>query len=197
MLETYVRPIYQNYFADPIAKKISLLPQKITYLACLTGILVMPALFFDFTKLALILMILSGFLDTLDGTVARITDKTSSLGSILDIISDRIVEFSIMMGLFLVDPTHRAIAILMMLGSCYLCVTIFLVIGIFTPNQSVKGFHYSPGFIERAEAFIFFGAMIIAPHYFYLLAYLFVSLVLLTCYLHIKQFISHTKQLPK
>jgi len=143
--------------------------------------------------MAILLLLISGFLDTLDGTVARLTDKTSDVGSVLDIASDRMVELAVMMGLYLVDPAHRALGVLFMLGSCYLCITCFLVVAIFSPNSSEKGFHYSPGLIERAEAFLFFIAMILYPRYFAFLGYLFTGLVFLTSYLHIKQFLRFKK----
>src|SRR3990167_3709659 len=189
MIEMYFRPMYQDCIVNPIARRILIAPEKITYLACFSGILVAPALMFHFIYTAIILLLISGFFDTLDCTVARMTDGVSNVGSILDIMSDRIVEFSVIVGLFSVEPAHRAFATLEMLGSCYLCVTSFLVVGIFSSNQSAKSFYYSPGLIERAEAFLFFIAMIIWSNYFLLLAFLFTGLVLLTSYWHIKQFI--------
>lgn len=47
------------------------------------------------------------------------------MGTILDIIFDRIVEFAIIFGLFTVDPVHRAGIALFMLGSILICVTSF------------------------------------------------------------------------
>lgn len=193
MIETYLRPTYQYCVVNPIARKTQLSPVKITYFACLTGILVVPALMLNLPKIAIMLLLISGFLDTLDGTVARMTDKTSNMGGVLDIVSDRMVELAVIIGLFFVDPGNRALGALAMLGGCYLCVTSFLVVGIFSPNQSEKGFHYSPGLVERAEAFIFFIAMILWPDYFSLLAYLFTGLLLLTSYLHIRQFFSSSR----
>lgn len=190
MIETYIRPAYQYYIINPIARKTEFSPVKITLFACLTGILVVPALLLNLPKIAITLLLISGFLDTLDGTVARLTDTTSNVGSVLDIVSDRIVELAAMIGLYFVDPLHRAFDVIFMLGSCYLCITCFLVVGIFSPNISKKGFHYSPGLIERAEAFLFFIVLILYPRYFSLLAYLFTGLVFLTSYLHIRQFLS-------
>lgn len=189
MLETYLRPAYQCYLVEPIAKRVTRFsPKKVTYFACLSGLLMVPALMLGLLTIATLLLIVSGFLDTLDGTLARIKSKESDVGTVLDIISDRAVEFAAILGLYAVDPTHRGLLALAMLGSCYLCVTSFLVVGIFTPNRSEKGFHYSPGLIERAEAFIFFIMMIWLPDYFATLASLFTLLVLLTTYLHLKQF---------
>lgn len=189
MIETRFRPHYQFLLVDPIAKMVkNIPPEYITYLACLTGITIVPALLFNATRVATLLLLLTGFLDTLDGTVARLAGKTSEIGCALDIISDRVVELAIIMGLCAIDPTHRSWLALGMLGSCYLCVTSFLIVGIYTSNSSVKGFFYSEGLIERAEAFLFFLAMIWLPGYFNFLAILFIGLVLMTAYLHIKKF---------
>ena len=189
MIEVYLRPFYQTYLINPIARRIPFTPQSITLSACLTGISVAPVLIFHFSILAIVLLLISGLLDMLDGSVGRMKNSISNLGSALDIISDRIVEFAVIMGLFLVAPAEHALGALLMLGSCYLCITCFLVVGIFTPNHSEKGFHYNPGLIERAEVFVFFIVMIIWPQYFSWLAGLFTVLVLLTGYLHIKQYV--------
>lgn len=190
MIEVYLRPIYQLFLLNHIAKGIKTVnPIKITLLACLSGILVAPLLLFHLPKLATLFLLISGFLDTLDGAVARERGVSSNSGTVLDIVSDRMVEFAVIFGLYIYDPANRGALILLMLGSCYICITCFLVVGVFTANHSQKGFFYSKGLIERAEAFVFFIMMIWLPHYFSLLALLFVALVFLTSYLHIKEFL--------
>ncbi|HDN83801.1 MAG TPA: CDP-alcohol phosphatidyltransferase family protein [Candidatus Altiarchaeales archaeon] len=51
--------------------------------------------------LSLILFLIAGFLDMVDGAVARATGKVSSLGAFLDGILDRYVEFIIYLGIFI------------------------------------------------------------------------------------------------
>lgn len=51
-----------------------------------------------------------------------------------------------------------------------------------------KNFHYSPGVMERAEAFIFFIAMMLWPSAFGKLAALFSVLVLFTAGIRLHQF---------
>lgn len=137
---------------------------------------------------ALAMLLLSGFLDILDGSVARFKNKTSQFGAVLDITGDRLVEFCVILGLYLYEPETRSLNCLLMLGSVLLCVTSFLVVGIFTPNQTDKGFHYSPGLMERAEAFIFFFLMIACPPAFSSLSYLFSTLVFLTAFVRLWEF---------
>lgn len=69
---------------------------------------------------------------------------------------DRVVEFVVVLALWFVAPQQRGLWCLLMLGSMLLCITSFLVVGIFSENQSQKSFHYSSGLMERAEAFSFF-----------------------------------------
>lgn len=191
MIEAYLRPIYQYYIVNPVAnffKKLS--PEWITYSACIIGTLVAPLLVLGLLKTATIFLLISGFLDTLDGTVARLYKKATEMGSILDIISDRAVELAVILGLFAMDPVHRGWQALAMLGSLYLCMTCFLVVAVLNQGPSQKGIYYSPGLVERAEAFLFFILMIWLPSYFNFLAMAFTTLVFFTSYLHIKQFIN-------
>ncbi|MBX9620745.1 MAG: CDP-alcohol phosphatidyltransferase family protein [Alphaproteobacteria bacterium] len=190
MIESYVRPIYQKIFCDPLARVLgkSFSPNALTFLGTLVGVVILPALYYDFINMALALLVITGIFDTLDGTVARLFQKDSYLGTVFDIIGDRIVEFSIVLGLFLLSPETRALGCLLMLGSILICVTSFLVIGIFSKNESQKGFHYSPGLMERPEAFLFFAAMMLLPTLFSELAFLFTFLVFLTAVIRVLEF---------
>ena len=66
--------------------------------------------------------------------------------------------------------------------------------GIFIANDSQKGFHYSPGIMERAEAFIFFIIMMLWLKAFTFLAVLFSFLVTLTAIIRLYQFYQYTKK---
>lgn len=195
MIENKLRPLYQKFLVDPIVKQMvnRCTPNQITLASCILGIGVIPALLLQQPILATILLLLSGYCDTLDGSLARLKEQSSNVGTVLDIMSDRLVEFAVIFALFSLDPVHHGLGAIMMLGSILLCVTSFLVVGIFTPNDSHKGFHYSPGLMERAEAFIFFIAMIWLPQYFNLLSSIFCILVLWTAYLRIQEFIQQSK----
>lgn len=153
------------------------------------GLAILPLLAFGLTYWALFCLMLSGFLDTLDGALSRLQMRASSKGAALDIISDRAVEFAVILGLFFIGPTMRALPVILMLGSTLLCITSFLIVGVFAQNQTEKSFHYSPGLIERSEAFIFFAAMILFPSAFFALSYLFSFLVFLTALIRTAQFL--------
>ncbi|MCE0723773.1 CDP-alcohol phosphatidyltransferase family protein [Legionella resiliens] len=190
MIEQYVRKHYQQILVDPIANHLQhhITPNQITLLSGLLGMLILPALITHQEIVAICLLLLSGYCDTLDGTLARFNQQASNWGSVLDIMIDRLVEFVVVLALWFVAPQERGFWCMLMLGSMLLCITSFLVVGIFTENQSQKSFHYSPGLMERAEAFSFFIAMMIWPHAFIFLACLFTLLVTITAIIRLVQF---------
>lgn len=190
MLESSFRKQYERHLIEPIIGRISnhFTPLQITLLSGAFILFFVPALLLKLKWLAIGLMVISGYLDTLDGSLARWQKTHSNLGSVFDIMMDRFVECVIVVSLFLLDPTSRGLACVLMLSSIVLCITSFLVVGIFMQNQSYKSFHYSPGIMERAEAFAFFAVMIVWPQWFNPLAYLFSALVVLTALIRLAQF---------
>lgn len=189
MIDSYGRSFYQKVVVSPfIPIFLSLSPTTITCFALLSGISILPLLYLQHTHFAVIMLLLSGFFDTMDGTIARLRKQASPFGAALDITSDRIVEFCIILGLYFYDPSNRALNCLLMLGSILFCITSFLVVGIFKENTSEKGFHYSPGLMERTEAFIFFCFMMMFPYLFVPISFTFSLLVFTTGLTRLMQF---------
>ena len=147
-----------------------------------------PCLGYNYQWTAFFFLWLSGLCDVLDGTIAREKNMISVKGAIYDIFCDRIVEVAIIFGLYSVSPCDRATLSLVMLGSILLCVTSFLVVGIFTDKATDKSCHYSPGLIERIEAFLLFSLMILLPNFFEWLALIFSVLVSYTAFARIVLF---------
>ena len=194
MIDSNFRTPYQRLVIHPLLKWKTLhrfSPQMFTLLGMLTGILVTFFLYFQSSILALVLLALSGFFDTLDGSLARHLGKASPKGAALDITADRLVEFAIILGLYLYFPEKRALLCIGMLGAILICITTFLVVGVFEQNDSEKSFHYSPGLIERGEAFIFFALMVLFPSLFSPIALIFISLTSITAYIRVFQFIKN------
>ncbi|MCP5507029.1 MAG: CDP-alcohol phosphatidyltransferase family protein [Chlamydiales bacterium] len=200
MIDSYFRKSYQEWCVDPLLDLIAARkwnPSIVTAVGLACGIAIMPALALGAVSWAIALLLISGYCDTLDGSLARLLRHTTPKGAVFDIVSDRIVEFCIVMGLFLAAPEARALPSLMMLGSILICVTSFLVVGIFVDNKSHKSFHYSPGIMERSEAFLFFAAMILFPTLFPLLAYSFIVLVTLTAIIRVWEFARDCSSMPQ
>lgn len=191
MIEQTIRPLYQKVLVEPVAKGLChhLTPLTITIASGVFGLAFIPLIYFNWNLTAVMVLLFSGYLDTLDGTLARLQQSSSSVGSVLDIMMDRLVEFSAIFGLYLLAPHDRATTTIILLGSILWCITSFLVVGIFTPNQGSKGFHYSPGLIERAETFIFIILMVVWPQAYNGLAITLAFLILITTLLRLYQFI--------
>jgi len=189
MLETYIRSHFQRVFIDPIARMLArrFSPNQITVLSLIAGLLSALCIAFGWNLLACSLLLLSGYLDMLDGTVARLTGRSTAFGTMLDIMCDRAVEWAVIMGLYAVEPSTRGWLCLLMLGSVLMVVTSFLVAGIFVKNDGNKSFNYTPSLMERPEAFLFFLLMIFLPTWFWWLSLLFVILVLYTALLRMWQ----------
>lgn len=190
MLEQVLRTPYQRLFVDHFASIIryNVTPIQVTCFGALIGVFTLPALAYQHNYLAILFLLISGYCDTLDGTIARIRQTCSAWGSVLDIMADRGVEFAVILGLWMINPFERSFLCIMLLGSIFLCVTSFLVVGIFTPNHSDKNFYYSPGLIERPEAFLFFIFMILIPSYFILLSIVLIVLIFITTFIRIYEF---------
>jgi len=201
MIDTHFRNTYQKLFIDPILNNIPQLqtidPKLITLIGCFSGVMTIPLSAMGAPYFAIFFLLFSGYCDTLDGSIARLSNKTSPFGATLDIVCDRVVEFSVIVALYSVDPASRSLTTLLMTGSVLLCVTSFLVVGIFEENESQKSFHYNPGIMERAEAFILFSLMILLPQFFTPLALLFIGLVLLTTVLRLSQFYKNEAAIPR
>ncbi|MBB64959.1 MAG: hypothetical protein CMO81_07825 [Waddliaceae bacterium] len=195
MLDSYFRSSYQKYCIQPLIPKLkerNCSPATITFFALCTGMIAIPFITLNFPLTALFFLLFSGYLDTLDGSLARALNASSPKGALFDIISDRIVECGVVLALFFQDPSLRAIPCLFLLSSFLLCISSFLGVGILSKNTSEKSFHYSPGIIERSESFIAFAALILFPQYFSILAFFFAALVIFTASFRLWQFFRYT-----
>lgn len=74
-------------------------PNTWTVLALVPAALGLLSLFYGNLFLALLLFVLSGAIDAVDGAVARVTKNVSSLGAFLDGVIDRYVEMALYLGL--------------------------------------------------------------------------------------------------
>lgn len=193
MIEEHLRPSIQKHLIDPLAKTLlKIFPASAIFYTIMSGFMGLIAAFCiaqEVFLLSVVFLLLSGLLDVVDGTVARITNQRSSLGTFLDIFMDRFVEGCVILALYYVAPLQRASVCCWMFFSVYLCVTSFLMVGMVSKNTSEKSFHYSPGLMERAEAFIFFILMIYLPSLFNILGMIFIALVMWTTLYRIVEFL--------
>lgn len=100
---------------ENFAKKIPLSPNTITFLSLLCAVF---ALFFN-NYFSFVLFSIAIFLDAIDGLVARAKNQKSNLGAFLDGITDRAVEFLIIIWFLMRFPGSWPVLItLLFFGTC-------------------------------------------------------------------------------
>ncbi len=180
MLDTYGRP-----YAQPIIRKTArwllekgLKANQVTVIAFMVGIIASVLIFFDKPYLGVVTLWLSGFLDAVDGSMARESKTSSSWGTVLDVTFDRIVEGGIIIALALRHPNPGILFLLLLLAvSIIFTMTIFLTVGALSDKKSEKSFYYQPGIAERTEGFILFSLMVVFQSHlqFWIIAFLIIE----------------------
>ncbi|MCA0985884.1 CDP-alcohol phosphatidyltransferase family protein [Guptibacillus algicola] len=180
MLDThgrkYVQPIMDKTAGWLL--KIGLSANQVTTISFIIGVSSGLFIYFDQPILAVIVLWISGYLDAVDGTMARKT-KPSAFGTVLDVSFDRVVEISVIVGLAFAFPESMW-ALLLLSTSIIFAMTIFLTVGAVSEKQGIKSFYYQAGAAERTEGFLLFTAMILFPSYLTILTLLFLAIELFT-----------------
>ncbi len=166
MIDTNYRKVFQPVFdkTSHLVIKTGLTPNHVTVLAFVVGVI--SALFIANGEyiIACALLLLSGLLDILDGTVARVTNKSSYVGAFLDMVFDRLVEASVIIGFYFIKP-ELSLLYLLFLVSVIFNFSTFSLAGALIKNKGSKSMHYDVGLIERSETFICFVLMLILPQW--------------------------------
>ncbi|MGX7595846.1 CDP-alcohol phosphatidyltransferase family protein [Planococcus plakortidis] len=182
MLDTYARKHVQpavDKTADYLLKK-GWTADGVTKTAFAIGLSSGVFIYLDQPALALIALWLSGFLDVVDGTMARKT-KPSPWGTLLDISFDRLVEISVILGLAFRYPDSMW-ALLLLSASIIVAMTVFLTVGALSEKQGMKSFYYQAGLAERTEGFILFSLMILLTDYLTATTLLFIAVQIFTIF---------------
>lgn len=181
MLDTHGRK-YVNPIIELGAKffiKYKLSANNVTIIALLLGLSTSIFIYMDMKIIAVVVLWISGYLDAVDGAVARHSNTSSSFGTLLDIVSDRVVEVGMILaiGINIVDVRFN----LIILVCCILMsMTVFLTVGALSDKKGIKSFYYQAGVAERSEGFIFFTLMILLPNYIEVLTNIFSVLIIIT-----------------
>ncbi len=162
-------------------------PNAATGAAFVTGLLAVAAYGMTYPLTALALLWLSGFLDAADGTIARLAGRMSPLGTLFDLLGDRLVEVAFIVATALRFPESRLSCVLL-LGSIVFSFSIFLIVGMLSEkterdakrNGVGKSFYYQAGLAERTETFLVFSLVILWPAYAAQFFYLFAAMIVFT-----------------
>lgn len=180
MLDTHARK-YVDPYIQKTAKLLArqgFMANQITLLAFLIGISSGIFVFLGFPLLATIVLWISGFLDAVDGAMARLT-RASAWGTVLDVTFDRIVEISVILGLAFCFP-QCTWALLLLSVSIIISMTVFLTVGAVSQNKGTKSFYYQAGIAERTEGFIMFSGMMIFNNYLTGITLAFTGMIIFT-----------------
>ncbi|WP_416147949.1 CDP-alcohol phosphatidyltransferase family protein [Salipaludibacillus sp. HK11] len=187
MLDTKAR-----HLVEPAIDKAAILFLKsgltanfVTWVAFIIGVTSGIFIYIEQPILALIVLWVSGFLDAVDGTMARQT-KTTPFGTVLDVSFDRLVEISVILGLAFRYPESMWVLLILSVSIIY-AMTIFLTVGAVTEKNGMKSFYYQPGLAERTEGFILFSLMIILPNYLLIIGLVFIVVEIFTSLQRLKE----------
>lgn len=181
MLDTRARKA-----VDPLLERLARLllklrftPNLVTALAFFFGLGAGVLLYFNLSIPAVLVLWFSGVLDAVDGTMARLSGKSSLFGAVLDVTCDRVVELGFVWALAQRHP--ESLFPLLGLVSCILLsMTVFLTTGMLAQNHSSKSFYYPAGLMERTEGFLLFSLMALMQAYLAPITWVFAGLILFT-----------------
>ena len=132
MIDTKLRNFFQplfNQMARPLVK-LHVKPDTISWSALLLGISAGLCLALKLPVWAFILLWLSGLLDVLDGTVAVLTGQSAKTGAYLDLILDRMVEASVILGFAWAFPNSVYVCLLFFIKAKRACTMILALLSV-------------------------------------------------------------------
>ncbi|HWQ96740.1 MAG TPA: CDP-alcohol phosphatidyltransferase family protein [Clostridia bacterium] len=181
MLDTRARKA-----VDPLFERIAALllrhrftPNLVTALAFVLGLCAGVLLYLQLSLAAVLVLWLSGLLDAVDGTMARLSGKSSLFGTVLDVTADRVVELCFVWALALRHPA-QLLPLLGLVSCILLSMTVFLTTGMLAQNNTQKSFYYPAGLMERTEGFVLFSLMALFQAYLSPITWVFAGLILFT-----------------
>lgn len=154
-------------------------PGTITAAAFVTGAISGVCIALGRPFIAVGLLWLSGLLDVMDGTVARLTGSSSMTGAYMDLILDRMVEAAVILGFAWLLPGN-SFAYLLFFVSVIFNFSTFVVAGALFKNTGRKSMHYDVGMAERTETFIVFTMMAIFSQYLFHILMVFNLIIFIT-----------------
>lgn len=181
MLDTHGRKYAQPFIekSASLLLSIGLTPNVVTIISFIMGLSSGIFVLMGLPIVSVILLWLSGYLDAVDGSMARLKMSSSAWGTLMDITFDRIVEFAVIYALAMKFPEAR-LALLLLLGTILISITIFLTVGAVAKNIGIKSFYYQAGLAERSEGFIFLSLMMIFKGWLTFITLLFAAAIFIT-----------------
>ena len=188
MLDTkarkYVQPAFEKMADLLILLKVS--ANQLTFIAFLFGLLAAILVFLEYNIAGIIVLWISGFLDAVDGTIARRTATASPIGTLLDILFDRLVEILVLLAVAFVNPP-TGIYTAVVLSSIIISMTVFLTVGALAEKKGEKSFYYQSGLAERTEGFIMISLAVLISGFRVAILLVFAAMILFTAFQRVRE----------
>ena len=129
---------------------------------------------------AALFFILAGFLDVVDGAVARVTGRVTKLGAYLDTITDRFIEGILILGLFFVSLPSYILDIKVLLFIYFFGAMMTTYVKAAAKEKELSTKEIKGGLLERAErlSLLFIGLLLASQNVLYLTYIIFALAVL-------------------
>ncbi|MCF7825752.1 MAG: CDP-alcohol phosphatidyltransferase family protein [Candidatus Marinimicrobia bacterium] len=149
LVEGYYKLIKNIVSHSPLA---GMNPNSISLTASIIGVVAAFFFLIGHSAIAGIFLLLSGILDTLDGTVARLGERASKFGAVLDSSLDRYVEMFVFMGItyHFKDSPMFFWSFLAIMGS--------MMVSYIRARAQSLGVQELVGFMQRFERFVILAA---------------------------------------
>lgn len=92
-----LKPLIETVAAPFV--RLGLSPNHITFIAFFLGIIAAVLFATEKFRLAGVVVLIGGFFDMIDGAVARLTDKVTRFGGVLDSVLDRVTDAILYFGI--------------------------------------------------------------------------------------------------
>ena len=186
MLEN-LRPLLTRIL-EPLAKKLNINPNIITLISPLIALIAAYAFSKHELLYSVLLILLSSFLDVVDGAVARYHNRTSSFGAFFDSTMDRFADAIIIIGIIFGGYCDWFLGVLLIHSS--------ITISYVKARAESQGIECNVGICERAVRLIIImiGALIglINTTYF---TYILIILMILSYFTVFQRFYHTYKEL--
>lgn len=183
MLDTYGRKYMDRYFNHTanFLLNLNLKPTQITVMALILGIVASINYYYGNIFISTLFLWISGYLDAVDGAMARKSKSITKTGTLLDIFFDRVVELAFIV-IFALKHKNAVFALLCLACSIVMSMSVFLTSGMLIENTGKKSFHYQAGLMERTEGFIMFTIMIVFNAFMKQITFIYAALIIFTAF---------------
>lgn len=181
MLDTHARKWVEPAIASGanLLHKMGLTANQVTVISFVVGLSTSGLILIDKPIVAVILLWFSGYLDAVDGSLARQFGKPSAVGTLMDITFDRLVELGMILALAYTRIDAR-FALVYLACAIIFSMTVFLTVGALADQKGVKSFYYQAGMMERTEGFIGFTLMILVANHLVWISVIMATLIVFT-----------------